>query len=276
MALMSCPNCGQNVSDKALYCVHCGASISAKSSIIVCPDCGTQISNDNNVCPVCGYPLDSEVESASTIKSDIFEALEKESYDEYTEDNHETKKKRVVGILISVVSLIVIAIGIYIVYHEYRKKVFEDKYAQAVWLMIEGAGDAETACSIIHDVWYNTIFEEDDEETDKYTKKSNGEFYDDFNDSLYNLMHDNSFSTKIEYLIENQDDVRDAMKELKDHPKECDEAYDALKDLYDSYSDMTSMAVNPTGNLTSYTSEFNDLDKETLKRYKEVELYMED
>ena len=55
--------------------------------------------------------------------------------------------------------------------------------------MLNGASQAESAGGLIHDVWYNTIYDKYDSTTYKYT---NGET--DFNDSLKNLFSDKDFS----------------------------------------------------------------------------------
>ena len=66
------------------------------------------------------------------------------------------------------------------------------------------------------------------------------------------------------------------MKDMRNPPKEYEEAYGALKDFYDAYTKLVNLAVNPTGNLTSYTSSFNEADTETLNTYKAALLYVED
>ena len=65
------------------------------------------------------------------------------------------------------------------------------------------------------------------------------------------------------------------MKELKNPPDVYDDAYDALKDLYECYSKLTNMAVNPTGSLSSYTSDFNSVDSDFLSKYNKAKLYVE-
>ena len=48
---------------------------------------------------------------------------------------------------------------------------------------IRGGSVAEKMCNLTKQVWYNTIYEERDSITDKYTR-SGGVFHDDFNTSL--------------------------------------------------------------------------------------------
>lgn len=66
------------------------------------------------------------------------------------------------------------------------------------------------------------------------------------------------------------------MKELQNPPEEHKEAYDALKEFYAAYTELVGCATNPTGNLTSYTSSYNEADQNTSNCYKAMEMYLED
>lgn len=50
MALIKCPECGKEISDKAVSCPNCGAEVKKK----FCQHCGEQIDKDCVVCPKCG------------------------------------------------------------------------------------------------------------------------------------------------------------------------------------------------------------------------------
>jgi hypothetical protein len=140
--------------------------------------------------------------------------------------------------------------------------------------MLTGAIDAEDAGGLIHDVWYNSIYEKRDSNTDKYTRNGSS-WVDDFNVALNNLFKDSSFKAKIETIKDNQSDVSDTMKKLVNPPSEYQEAYGVLKQLYDAYTELCNCAVNPTGNLSSYTSTFNSADNNFLKYYDSLSLYID-
>ena len=53
MALINCPECGKEISDKATACPSCGTPIN-KGNTKFCQHCGAQIDKDCVVCPVCG------------------------------------------------------------------------------------------------------------------------------------------------------------------------------------------------------------------------------
>ena len=42
MALIQCPNCGKEISDKAQSCVYCGCIFSQKTKK-TCPECGNEL-----------------------------------------------------------------------------------------------------------------------------------------------------------------------------------------------------------------------------------------
>lgn len=50
MALIKCPECGKEISDKAASCPNCGAVVKKK----FCQHCGESIDSDCVVCPKCG------------------------------------------------------------------------------------------------------------------------------------------------------------------------------------------------------------------------------
>ena len=58
MALIQCPNCGKEISDKAQSCVYCGYIFSQEAKK-TCPECGNELEQDVSVCPQCGYPMDA-------------------------------------------------------------------------------------------------------------------------------------------------------------------------------------------------------------------------
>ena len=55
MALITCPECGQQVSDRATACPHCGFDMMAPK----CPDCGEYLAEGATACPKCGCPVEA-------------------------------------------------------------------------------------------------------------------------------------------------------------------------------------------------------------------------
>lgn len=56
MALINCPECGKEISDKAASCPNCGTPIGNKK---FCKFCGEQIDKECVVCPKCGKQVEN-------------------------------------------------------------------------------------------------------------------------------------------------------------------------------------------------------------------------
>lgn len=259
MALINCPKCGNEVSDKAVKCPQCGMQLKEIQKI-VCQECGEELAENENTCHKCGCPVISENEN------------------EHKRKKNPLNKKKIVIATVAIIA--VIAFGVI-----FQKKSAEKERLQALEdyeinlsfvssSMLVGASTAEKAGGLIHDVWYNTIYEKADSSTDKYTHGSYG-FNGDFNKSLQNLFSDTSFQSDISSIEKNQETVKEIMKELKNPPEEYKEAYEAIKEYYDAYLDLTNLVVNPTGSLQTYTSDFNDADSAVAKCYKAMSIYIE-
>lgn len=70
MAIIKCPECGRQISDKAPTCPNCGVEIAGK--IIKCPHCGEIYFSSQEMCPNCheiasaGYRIPTMVASGTT------------------------------------------------------------------------------------------------------------------------------------------------------------------------------------------------------------------
>ena len=66
MALVECPECGNQVSDRAKACPRCGFPIESdfeKASIRYCTSCGSKLNPEALTCEVCGAPAKNAVEA---------------------------------------------------------------------------------------------------------------------------------------------------------------------------------------------------------------------
>lgn len=123
MAMIKCPGCGQEISDKAKKCVHCGwVLIEDKPVTKVCSDCGKENPIDATECTYCGCPFDETV-VAETSPVQTAQA--------------EKPKKNLKKIIIPIVAaVVVIAVGLII----YNVKVIKPKntYNEAMELLEKG------------------------------------------------------------------------------------------------------------------------------------------
>ncbi|SFW50405.1 double zinc ribbon domain-containing protein [Ruminococcus flavefaciens] len=265
MALMNCPNCGKQISDKSTKCVHCDYELVKLEKR--CPECQEIINEDTKICPKCGCPIEETKETSS-------KELQKVEVIKVRVDT-----KKIIIICIAVLILIGVVVGVIFGVKKYNNKKAEDlhveqvnnyetNYKEVSRKMLSGAADAESCGNLIKKVWYNSIYEESDYETNKYTKS--GSTYNDFNTSLRNLFADEDFSMEIEGIEKNQKEVADIMKQLKNPPDEWKDSYEVLKGYYDAYLTLTELATNPTGSLQSFSENFNNADSEVSKYYSKI------
>lgn len=293
MALVSCANCGQPVSDRAKVCPHCGYVFPERetenSGVVKCADCGEEYAAALPSCPHCGCPNEQP-------------------------PIRENKKRRNGLIVVSVIVLLAIIAGMVFTVsrkeqakqeaeyqaalaaeearqqaeaEEARKKAeaeekrikaeleqYYDNMASACELMGDGAIASEEVCSLVMSVWKNAIWEQRDEISDQFTIVD-GKFVDDFNDALDNLYADEGFQAATYAIYLNQLQVIDLMKKLKNPPDKYKEAYEAVYALFESYIDLTGMATSPSGSYNSYSEDCVKTDTEFATLSKKASIYLD-
>lgn len=252
MALINCPECGKEVSDKALKCPDCGYVLKEEEKIkIICPECGVELIGDEDKCPACGFPiLKFKEEERRKKEHPIRNAIEKIGI------------KRIVFAIIAILALVIIvSIGLK---EEEKEKAIKNRseYLSTISMtqieMLNGASESEDLINLVLSVWYNTIYEKSDFETDKYTKSKYGGFNSDFNTSLENLYADFGTTTTVSTIEESQDKVSNLMKKLQNPTEEFRNCYNTLNDLYVAYQGVTESAISPDGSYNSYSTKVRE------------------
>lgn len=151
MAIIKCPECGHEISDKAPFCPSCGVAIAGK--VVECPKCGKVYFSELSECPQCHYkrPVADKTpivennnavntqETEKTTEVEIMEPKEvnneqpvgannpEEASDESlkTPRNSSRNNKIIIGAVVAIVA-VVIGIGCYF-YHSIQS----DKELQA-------------------------------------------------------------------------------------------------------------------------------------------------
>lgn len=199
--------------------------------------------------------------------------------DKSHDDAKSTKKKKLTrrqlitfGVS-GVIALILIIVVIVCLYNAAAEKKYAENLENITSSMLEGGVKAETLGNWTKDVWYNAIWEEYDESTDRFTME-NGKFVDDFNDALNKLFND-TYYLKLRGEIQTyQESVTEEMQKLKSPPKKYRETYQALLEYYDAFIAFTDTVINPNGNLRSFSSGLSDEDSEAADKYEKVKRYL--
>ncbi|WP_031556723.1 zinc ribbon domain-containing protein [Lachnospira multipara] len=274
MAIILCPNCGKEISDKASKCVHCGFELN--NHVVLCKECGKYISNTEKECPYCGCPVEflDDTKKPDAQKVELTKVSVK----------FHLNKKLLFSVIGTVVVIAVVLICLKINDNIVKQKREQESIEEAsrvseeyrinarniMYDMISVAADAESCGSLVGKVWNNSIWSTSDTETDQYTKNSYGQFYDDFNNALVDLYTTKSFETKIDNLSKKQSEITTDMKLLANPPEEWKDAYNQIEDFYDDWYSFVSMVVNPSGSYTSFVSKYNELDSGLLDKYNKI------
>ena len=65
MAIIRCPECGHEISDKASFCPSCGVAIAGK--VTECPECGNVYFSEMSECPKCHHKTErKQIENQET------------------------------------------------------------------------------------------------------------------------------------------------------------------------------------------------------------------
>lgn len=266
MALISCPECGKEISDKAKKCIHCGRNFektTGEPEKIICSECGAELEAGAEACTSCGCPVCDEKWKETK-----------------TKDGNKARynKKMIVAGLIAVCVVLLIIVGISI-NRSYQAKKAYNEYVDTLQLaettMLAGASEAEDLTNLTARVWRNAIYEEKDSATDKYVCPG-GVFVDDFNTALLMLYLDDSTTRKTDDISENQEAVQGYMKKLQDVPEGLERCYETVNDLYDAYGILVELALNPTGNYNSFTESTRNAASDFVVSYKKLDSQIPD
>lgn len=271
MAMIQCPECGKEISDKAKKCIHCGEVFIEEKPAngeIRCSECGAVLAETDEICPHCGCPVEKVIKQEDVKPQQVEVASIKMAA---------KTKKIIIGIIIAIIVCAGGGVG-YKIYSDnkaeqlYRKSYNEyiDNLGQVQILMLSGGSDAESLCNLTLRVWGNAISEDSDSETDKYTKGKYGSF-NDFNTALANLYADSSTTSKVSNIESNQSSVKDLIKKLQNPPNGLDKCYDTVSDSYEAYKILTDLAINPSGNYRDFGTKKSNAVSDFMSAYEKLD-----
>lgn len=222
-------------------------------ALIMCPECGKEISNKAKKCPNCAYSL----------------------------KKHKLNFKEHKKIIIISLLVLILIIGGLIGFYIYSKKEYSKKINLLSFQMLGSSADCEKLADLTSNVWYNTIYEKSDKETNKYTIRSNYykdylpyynykdyQFNNDFNTSLNNLFVDKA--DEVSKINQEAEDIKNQVKDLKNAPLGQKDIYNALIDFNNAYQELVNLATNPSGSYTEYTKNKNEKIENGLNAYERL------
>ncbi len=214
-------------------------------ALIKCPECGKEISDKAKRCPNCACSL--------------------------------KKNKKVIIIVFSIIMLLVIGL---IIFYIYSQNTYNKNVSLLSASMLSSSTNCESLANLTSKVWYNTIYKQDDKETNKYTinsiyykdtnyyKYQDYQFNKDFNTSLLRLFNDKK--EEISKIEKESEDIKNKIKELRKTPFVQKELYNALMDFYNTYQELVKISINPSGSYTDYTKNKNEKIENCLTAYERL------
>lgn len=232
-------------------------------ALIKCPECGKDISDKVKNCPNCGFPIAEEKQEAQKVEiSSVNIKINKE---------RRNKIIKVCSVLICLVLLVVGGYSVHAKQVKMKAiKEYRDNINTLLSDMLSSGSDAEKLMDLTSSVWSNSIFKKSSNETDKYTK-SNGYFVSDFNTALKKLFADSSITTKQKNIQSTRNKVGMTMKSLQNPPDEYKEIYSTVMELYSYYESVVDLALNPQGNLQSFNNSKTEKINNFTDEYKKLQ-----
>lgn len=233
-------------------------------ALITCPECHQQISDQATACPNCGFPLSKDTNTTPPI----------EPQTNNTAVAKPRNKKKIVITVCVVLCVLLSALAALLVKQNSEKKARAEYIADLndfLLSSLSGAAEAENLCNLTYNVWYDTIYENYRAETAPYTK-INGTFRDDFNDSLITLYADDSTIETISEINSNRTIVDEIYKRLSNPTDEFQSCYAVVDEMYSAYHQLTELAINPSGTLQSYRENFGQYDNAYMEQYNKLGL----
>ncbi len=244
-----------------------------------CEKCGNQLNPEAKFCVGCGAPNPAFKEPEDTNTNQEPTVTPEENTDTQPVNTIETSqpstpiisdktKKLLPKIIIPVVAVVLVfAVIITVVITSLIKNgIYSSKMTKAYEKITEAADIAEDYATLETKVWRNSIYEDENWETDKYTQDDYGSFHDDFNDALSEFYIGESYNYD---LVKTATEEIDAlMLELKKCPSKFEDDYETLKELYVAYSDLADLVIGDSS--YSYNT-FSQALEDAKSDYKSAE-----
>lgn len=201
-------------------------------ALIKCSECGKEISDTIKKCPNCGYKNKKKL----------------------------NKKKFVIICIISLVLLIGGCVSVITIKNNNTKQ--QEKLVQEYDSLIVETGAkiyvngvlAQYYSGGIADAWYDCI---------------KSKYCSDFNTRIKNYMNQNE--KVLTTLKDNKTEVEKNMQKLKSVPtNDYQDAYEKIVEFYGYYSKLVDCATNPSGNYTTYISNYNNYSSDFKSAYNQL------
>jgi hypothetical protein len=268
-AEIKCTNCGATLAPGQAFCATCGtpapAPAPAPTTTIpqanVCSSCGNELPADAEFCAHCGHRKES-----TSFVGDVNPAIAQ--YNTTVATATKSKKKIIIPIVAGVLAVIAIIVGILVnnsIQEQKRQEAIANARAEYIEnaeefcsLSLTAGSNLEDIADTIQQYWYDAIWKDyysGDIDiaiaralSAKSSAISTAAIYDSQMKSLYNQLRYIPEGLEYDYTI----------KELNQ----------AIKNLYNIYTDYYDFATDPSGSYNSFSASNGDKTDDYVAAYK--------
>ena len=253
-----CPNCGTPLGDGQAFCPKCGTPKNAPKKN-VCGKCGAELQDGQEFCPKCGQKVGFAVDAGVSSAISQFNAgVEKKK-----------KKSKALPIIIAVVLVACIGIGVAVSNIMGQKKAeetYNDYIANVeefLSVSLDAGSNLEDIADTIQTYWYENIWE------DMHGYDINDAIRYAMSDKADEISQAETYDSQMKSLYSKIKSVPDGISD--EDKNKIEELCEAVKDLYNVYTDFYSLATDPSGNYNSYSDDNNETTDEFLSCYRALD-----
>ena len=242
MALIQCPYCGDEISDRAQVCPHCNRDLTYSTGWQRCSECGAVLSGGESVCHSCGCPTGVQ-QTEQTYPAEVPEKTA-------------APKRTMVYLLV----LAVIAAAVFGVYKSHQSHVYYGAMDEINDILAKGIEELNYTADQLRLVGFNAVFSVYSEETDGYTCPD-GQFVT-LPEALENLYAEPEFHRHLTKLSVYTDELRQLRKQVKGLtliPREWQEYTEYELELVDVFMEGSMLVCNPRGTFLQLTLDIRDM-----------------
>ncbi|MBE6612385.1 MAG: zinc-ribbon domain-containing protein [Ruminococcaceae bacterium] len=250
-AAVTCTNCGVPLGEDQAFCPKCGTPKAAPQKP-VCQKCGNELQPDQAFCPKCGQKA-GEAPAASPVMGDFTAASPR-------------KRSPKLPIFIGAAVIAVIVIGVIIgsIVGSARAKAAYEEYLdnaeEFMTLALDAGANLEDISDTIVTYWHENIYD------DLHGSSIDTAIALALIDKSDEIDQAGQFDSRMKSLYGKLKSVPDAVSD-KD-ADELDDICDAVKELYNVYTDFYALATDPSGSYNSYSEDNSDTTDEYLECYR--------
>lgn len=211
-----------------------------------CSRCGEEIPDNSKYCINCGTQINNM-------------------------GNKDNRRKKI--IVIASLIILIIMVSILLITQSIkgeRIKKATNALSSMYELTLNEDIQAYSTCVMIHTIWYDSIYKEFDNDTYMYTMDSNGNYHDDFNVSLSLYFSSVDYENAVKHIKDTENDMKILLQEMDDEPNYVNKYYKAAEKIYKTYSKLADIAVSPSGNINTFSTNYSSLNDDYTSATKDA------